>query len=284
VSSQAASHDPPIRAAYGLRLVGVDGAGFLEPAGDRPWPEVRVLQSRGKPNPVGEWWLNFGGRQACLEVPGGLLRLHRATSVMTVRSERPLPEDLFVHPWLTAGAGMFARWHGREAFHGGAFVAPSGEAWAVFAPKEGGKSTLLGWLAQSRHGVISDDLLVIDGDHALAGPRCVDLRPGTGAALGLDDLQSARGSARDRLVLAPVPAEVPLAGIVYLTWSDGLDVRTVPLDERIPRLRRHNAFQRLPAGESALLRLAALPTLELRRPRRIEAVGASGEALLAATT
>jgi hypothetical protein len=264
--------------------VGVDGAGFLEPANGQPWPEVRVLQSRDRPDPTGEWWLSFGGNRACFRLPGGLLRLNRWHSVMSVRSEHPLPDDVFVHPWLATAGATFARWLGREAFHGGAFVAPSGSAWAVLAPKEGGKSTMLAWLAAHGHGIVSDDLLVIDGEEALAGPRCVDLRPGVAETLGLVGLDTARLERRRRIAVPSVPGALPLAGVVHLAWSNSVEVVPVPVDERIARWRAENSFRELPAGESALLRLAALPTLELRRPRDFDAIDASGEALLAATS
>jgi hypothetical protein len=270
--------------AYGLRLVGVDGGGFLEPADGQPWPEVHVLQSRDQPDPTGEWWLSFGGNRACFRLPGGLLRLNRWHSVMSVRSEHPVPHDVFVHPWLATAGATFARWLGREAFHGGGFVARSGKAWAVLAPKEGGKSTMLGWLAARGHGVVSDDLLVIEGEDVLAGPRCVDLRPGTAEVLGLESVDTEREERRRRIAVDPVPAAIPLAGVVHLAWSDSVEVVPVPVDERIARLRAQNTFKELPAGESALLRLATLPTLELRRPRDFDSIDASGEALLAATS
>jgi len=229
----------------------------------------------------GEWHHGFGGRRACFPMAEGLLRLERARSTMTMRTERPLDDDRLVHPWVTWGAAMFARWHGREAFHGGAFVS-GGRAWAVLADKEGGKSTLLARLALDGVGIVSDDLLVIDDADVFAGPRCVDLRLGTAERLGARELPLAREDRR-RLHLEPVADRLPLAGVVHLAWSDTPAVREVPLSDRIARLRPHNGFGVLPPGPSGLLSLAALPTLELSRPRDLGRVSASADLLLAAT-
>src|SRR4051794_10538170 len=209
------------------------------------------------------------------------MRLERATARLTLRSERPIPEDELVHPWLTPGAALFARWHGREAFHGGAFVAGD-RAGAGFAGEGGGKSTVLAWLVTHGPGVVSGALGGIGADCVFAGPRCVDLRPGTAEALGMSGLSLARAASRRRVVLEPVPAALPLAGLVYLAWGDEVEVASVSLAERIPRLREQNGFADAPAGEAALLDLAVLPTLELRRPHSFHALGESAEALLAA--
>lgn len=270
---------PPARAVYGLRLVGADGAGMLPHARDEPWPEVRVEYANGDAD--GEWHLGFGARRACFRLPEGLLRLEREHARMTVRTEFPLPEDKLVHPWITSGAAMFGRWHGRDAFHGGGFVAGDG-AWAVLATQAGGKSTLLACLARNGQGVVSDDLLVLEHGHVFAGARCVDLRPGTAKAIGAPGLSPTRGSTRRRLTLAPVPGCLPLHGVVHLAWGDQIAVVPVPLSDRIVRLRAHNGFGAAPASPSGLLELAGLPTLELRRPRNIDALGGGVEALLAA--
>jgi hypothetical protein len=277
---RSGSHETP-KSVFGLRIHGVDGGGLLPPAHDNGWPDVTIEHSLGPSAPSGEWRLGFGGRRACLPLPGGLLRLERERARMTVRSETPLPEDQLVHPWLTSGAAMFARWHGREALHGGAVVI-GGEAWAVLATKTGGKSTLLAWLASRGHGIVSDDLLVIEGLRVFAGPRCLDLRPDMAEALSGDGLRPAREASRRRVVLEPVPDVLTLGGIVHLAWGDGVAAARVPVAERIARLRMQNAFGAAPAGERALLELAALPTVELRRPRVIDSLEAGADALLEA--
>jgi hypothetical protein len=263
---------------YGLRLRGVDGAGLLPGARGESWPLVCVERANGDAD--GDWHLGGGGRRACFRVGEVLVRLERQAARMTVRSARPLAEDQLVHPVLTTGAAMFARWHHRDSFHGGAIVAGGG-AWALFATKEGGKSTLLAWLASHGTGVVSDDMLVIEHAHVFAGPRCVDLRPDTAEAIAARGLDTVRDAARRRLVLEPAPQRLPLRGIVHLAWGDEVALRPVPLADRIALLRAHNAFGALPAWESGLLDLAALPTYELRRPRSFDTLARSAELLLA---
>jgi hypothetical protein len=279
VSSAPASDQSAIRAAYGLRLDGVDGGGYLPAANGEPWPEVRV--EFVDTDDAGDWRFGLGGRRACLPLPGGWVRAEREDARMTLRADEPLTEDLLVHPWLSVGAAVFARWHCRDAFHGGAVVGGDG-AWAVFAPKEGGKSTLLAWLADRGYGIVCDDLLVVEGDDVYPGPRCVDLRPGTPEALGIGGTRPSRGASRLRLPLKPVAARLPLRGVIYLAWGSELSLERVALSERIDRLRGQNAIGVLPAWESGLLRLAALPTFELRRPRDLAALPASADALIGA--
>src|SRR4051812_4402649 len=252
------------RTAYGLRLLGIDGGRLLSPAGDERWPEVRVALTGS--DDTSDWRPGFGGRRACVNLAGGMLRAEREQARITIRTDAPATDEMLVHPWLAAGAAVFARWHCRDAFHGGA-VAVDGQAWAVFAPKEGGKSTLLAHLAARGVPVVSDDLLVLEDGDVYAGARCVDLRPGTAEQLGLPELEAVRRSSRHRLLLGPVPARLPLCGVVHLAWDDELAVVRVPVHERIERLRAQNALGDLPPLEQGLLRLLALPTLELRRPR-----------------
>jgi hypothetical protein len=267
-----------VRAAYGLRLVGLDGGGLLPTAAGEAWPEVRIEQVGSDEG--GGWHLGLGGRRACFSLPGGRLRVERERARMTITTDAPLPEDLLVHPWLTAGAAVFARWHLRDAFHGGAVTVDGRRAWAVFAPKEGGKSTLLAGLAMRGVAVISDDLLVIEDGNVYAGARCVDLREGTAERLGLRELDLVRQSSRERLALGPVPPRLPLSGVAHLAWADELAVVRVPVHDRIERLRAQNALGTLPPLERGLLGLLALPTLELRRPRDLGGFQASIDALL----
>jgi hypothetical protein len=251
---------------------------MLQAADGESWPELRVERRIAPRDSVPR---GFGGLRACFDLPEGRLLLERERAAVTTVTEQPLPEDLLVHPWLTLAGGLWARWLGRDAFHGGAFLAGGG-AWAILAQREQGKSTLLAWLAVHGRPVVSDDLLVIEDEQLFAGPRCVDVRPAASEWLGKLDLPLARGQSRCRLALEPVAAQAPLRGIVHLEWGEELSVAKVPLAQRIERLRPHNNFVGVPAGKATLLRLAALPTFELRRPRRLQELGAGAEALLAA--
>ena len=85
---------------------------------------------------------------------------------------RPTPLECVIAPHLTSAASTIATWTGRVAIHGGAFL-HAGAAWVLLGDKGHGKSTTLGWLATAGVPVITDDLVVCDEGHVLAGPRCV---------------------------------------------------------------------------------------------------------------
>jgi hypothetical protein len=262
---------------YGLRLAGLGDTAALAPANGEAWPEVRVAHRIAPRKSVRR---GFGGRRACFEFDEGRLLLERAKATITTVTEQPLPDDQLVHPWLATAAGMWARWLGRDVFHGGAFELDGG-AWAVLGGQQGGKSTLLARLALDGRTVVADDALVIEDAHVFAGPRCVDVRADAASLLApTAESRAARGGSRQRLALGAAPARLPLRGIVHLAWGNDVALARVPLDGRIERLREHNAFHSLPAEQRTLLELAALPTFELRRPRDFGRLGHSAEALI----
>ena len=152
----------------------------------------------------------------------------------------------------------------------------SAGAWALIGPKMAGKSTLLAALSIAGTSVITDDVLVFARGMAMAGPRCIDLRPdaqhlGIGVAVRPAD-------PRHRLALPPIAAEHPLAGVIHLEWSDG-DSAIEPLDHRdaIRRLLGLRADKGWPRNPARLLDLAALPSLHLRRPKSSSGLKASIE-------
>lgn len=250
----------------------------LAAANGEPWPELRIERRVAPADTVAR---GFGGRRACFSLPQGRLLLERARQTITTVTPKPLPDDALVHPHLTVAGAMWARWLGRDAFHGGA-VAIGGGAWALLAQKEGGKSTLLGQLAGTGHAVVADDMLILDDGQLYAAPRCVDLRPDAADALERNEVELVRDASRRRVPLRDVPLHMPLHGLVHLEWGERVEVRTVPVAERIERLRPHNNFVGVPARPATLLELAALPHLELRRPRGLDSLEASAEALRAA--
>lgn len=136
-----------------------------------------------------------------------------------------------------------------------------GAAWGLVGTKEAGKSTLVHACHLAGTPILTDDVLVLDGLRAFAGPRCIDLRVPTPGATAV------RGE-RHRVTLPPSAAEVPLAGFVHLAWEDGAArMRRLDPGERLARLadgaRGDDAWR----GDVELLDLAALPGYELRRPR-----------------
>jgi hypothetical protein len=268
----------PPAGAYGLTLLGLERATSLLPAPGPHWPEVRVEQEElaGEPGPsrVTE------ARAELRLLGGGQVDLDRHRRIATFRTPSLLDDDELAHPYLAAVGSYFAGWLGREALHAGAFVAGDG-AWALAGAKEGGKSTTLAWLALAGVPVLTDDILVLDSDTALAGPRCVDLRDESAAALGLAGKATAsRGGERWRLSLPPIEPEVAVRGLVFLAWGEGLELRPLPPADRLLEIaaRRNAHASPEPAG---LLDLARLPAFELRRPRAWDALPEACSRLLA---
>jgi hypothetical protein len=173
-----------------------------------------------------------------------------------------------------------ARWAGRESFHAGAVVADGG-AWVVLGDKESGKSTTLAHLALRGSDVVSDDLLVVDGEDVMAGPRCIDLREVSAAMLGAGDPLGVVGMReRWRLRLGPVAPHVPLRGWIVLAWGDEVGVDALRGAERMLALLPFRSVQLTPGVPQHLVDLSSLPTLRLRRPRRWDALDAAADRLL----
>lgn len=221
-----------------------------------------------------------------------VIRLSAGGWVTASRDERravftmpvtPSPEAL-IHPHLAAVAVVQAHWNGWQSFHAGAFVADDG-VWGLLGEKEAGKSSMLASLALAGVPVVCDDVLVVSGRTAFAGPRSIDLRAGaaerlqTGVPLGVIGERE-----RWRLPLAPIPAELPFRGWVRLGWGVDVDVRATEGADRLRALLPHRGLRVAPARPEQLIGLAALPVLELRRPREWGSHQRAMDALLRAVT
>ena len=266
------------RGAYGLRIVGLrKAARLLLPAGSA-WPRLRVVVEQGHAAEC-EGMVD-DERAVVLFQNGGMLEVDRrsARAVYTLPQD-PTPDEL-VHPYLAPAAAAMARWHGRETFHAGAFVVGSG-VWGVLAEREGGKSSTLASMALDGVAIVCDDVLVLEANVAYAGPRAIDLRGQAARALGVGEPLGVVGSReRWRLALDDVEIELPLRGWVFLTWGDALAFESVPAGERLRRLAGQRAVALPPTDPGVLLRLAALPGFELRRPRRWSSIAPAVELLL----
>src|SRR5207237_858464 len=160
-----------------------------------------------------------------------------------------------------------AQWYGRESLHGGG-IAFAGAAWGVLGERHEGKSTLLAAAAARGLDVLADDVLVVEGEAAFAGPRTVDLRPDAAEALGLgEDLGVAGARPRWRLELEPVAPSLPLAGWVFAAWSEETVLARLSPSETLVRLLRHRGLRLPPTDPAAFVQLSALPAWEFRRPR-----------------
>lgn len=201
------------------------------------------------------------------------------TSVFTM--PRPPSDAQLAHPYLAATAAIAARWHGWQSFHAGGFVV-GGRVWGVLGERELGKSTLLAALAARGAPIVSDDVLVVHDGKVMAGPRCIDLREKSATALRTGNNIGVVGSReRWRIRLAAVEPELPLAGWITLAWGPDIVIDNVAPAERFPRLLDNLAVVLDPPDPPALLALASLPMLTLRRPRRLDALSANVESLFA---
>jgi hypothetical protein len=265
---------------YGFRLAGLRGAAELLVEVPTGWPalELRHAPTDGEPPTLD----TIGPDRAVLALQRGWVELDRRAGSITFRlPDRPPDRDL-VHPYLGGPAAVAARWSGRDSFHAGAVVVGGG-AWAVLGDKEAGKSSTLAWLALNGHPVLADDLLVVDGGAALAGPRCIDLRGEPASRLGVGEpLGEVGARERWRLQLDPVPAQVPLRGFVTLAWDDEPVVERLRGAERLLALLPGRTVRLEPTRPAEMVDLSSLPVWRLRRPRRWDALPEAAARLLEA--
>ena len=262
------SYPPNVQVGcYGFRLQGLDGARPLLGAVLSHWPELRVRRAGtgGRATPaLGTVGPHFA------ELPlqsGGWVDLDRTARSATFHLAHEPADGELVHPFLAVAAAVAARWAGRESFHAGAIVVDSG-AYAVLGDKESGKSSTLAWLALQGHTVLTDDLLVLDGLDALAGPRCVDLRANSAARLGVGEPMGVVGvRERWRLALGPAPPAAPLRGWITLGWADEVRVDRARGPERLLSLLGHRSVRIAPSAPEVLVELSSLPVWQLRRPQ-----------------
>lgn len=262
---------------YGLRVRGLDAAAALMVAAEPGWPELAV--ERARPLGAAPDGDVVGPDRATLPLAGGGW-MELAPGRVTFHVEQERSDGDLLHPYLAPAAAIVARWAGQECFHAGAIQAGGG-AWGVLGDKEDGKSTLLAWLALRGHAVMSDDLLVLDGGSAMAGPRCIDLRGEAAARLGAGEPLGVVGAReRWRVALGAVPSSAPLRGWVLLGWAPEIRVERVRGHARLLALPPHRSVQLAPPDPAALLALSSLPVLRFSRPRRWESLRDGAERLL----
>lgn len=267
------------RGAYGLRLLGLASSEPLVAVGDAlRWPSVTITRTT-IPGFGGPARIDSGS--AVVEMLDGdraVIDRHARTATYLAADERL--DGRLVHPFLTAVGTMFAWWQGHHAFHGGGFIAGGG-AWGVLGAREAGKSSLLAALSMAGRSIVSDDLLVIAGGRALAGPRSIDLREGVAAALGLESPpETVRGGQRFRILHGSIAPEALMRGWIFPSWGADLQMRRMSPRERLTRLSAHSCVPSL--RSQTLMDLIALPAYELIRPRDWTSLGASVERVIAA--
>jgi len=191
--------------------------------------------------------------------------------------------DEIVHPCLASVAAVMAYWCEWESFHAGAVVL-EGRLWALVGARGSGKTTTLAALAMDGHQIIADDMLVVRGATALAGPRILDLRAETAHALGIgSDLGIVGSRPRWRLRTGHVTSEQPLCGWVFLDWGRRLEIELLGAAERLTRLLPNRGIRFQARDPAGLLDLAGLPGFVLYRPRGLDGLEATVSLLAAAT-
>lgn len=283
------SERPPPRQAgrgvYGFKVAGLDEAALLGPA-DAGWPRLSVIRTAPEDDPgsttrpAGTVLLD-DERAAIWLADGDRIEVERATLTVRFVTRRRVDDEHVVHPYLALPAAIASRWIGRQGLHGGAFC-HSGRAWALLASKEGGKSSTLARLLRRGHRILSDDLLVVDGGHVFAGPRCVDLRADAAAVLGGEDLGVVGGRVRWRLHAGEAPASMPLAGLVFLEWGEQVLIEPMDAEARLTGLVANRVVYPGPDESAAYLDLVSLPAWRLVRPRNLDALDRVNAQLLEA--
>jgi hypothetical protein len=255
---------------YGFRLQGVPEASGLLVEAPEDWPNVQIERTHDGSRPASE--LVTADEASVWLAGGGFAELDRSRLTARMAVPEGTTDAALVHPFLAPVALVMAWWLGRLSFHGGGVIADGG-VWGVLGDKMAGKSTLLAALALAGMEVLTDDVLVINGEAALAGPRSIDLRADAARRLGIGEPLGRIGAReRWRVALEPVEAELPLRGWITLGWGDGPAVQPVRGRDRLSALLPHQGVRLSAPDPAALVRASALPHWRLVRSRDWEAL------------
>lgn len=272
--------------AYGLHLPDLGDADGLLGEAPLEWPEWRVQVKVRSPESLAaeaEPLDTLTGNWARLNLfRGGWMHVDREASRTTLHLDhRPHPGHL-LHPYFSLSAGVTAFWRRGIAFHAAGLVGNG--AWGVLGRQGSGKSSTVAAWADAGFGVLTDDVLVVSEERALAGPRCIDLRTDLGEQHPAAEPQG-RVGARDRwrVTAAPVEPAMPMRGFFTLAWADEIELRPIPLEDRLRILFSSLTLRVPPLAPAAFQRVTALPMWELRRPRDFSQMPAVVERLAAAT-
>ena len=280
-SLHAAAVADGARGAYGIRIAGVADAEPMLVVAQPEWPGLRIVSELADP-PVADEIVGEGHAVLRLKT-GGRLTLDRERGVARYSIPRRLTADELVHPFLAPAAAVVSHWAGRLSFHAGAFVSDGG-VWAVVGDRAAGKSSTLAWLALAGHDVLADDVLVLDGTTAFAGPRAIDLREETADRFAIGTALGVVGSRpRWRVTLPQLAARLPFRGWMFLAWSDRITVRRLGAAECMRRLVENLTLRVSAANPERLLELATLPAWELERPRDWDRLEEGAQSLLGLT-
>jgi len=255
------------RGAYGFRLRGIRAEASQLVSAPAHWPKIDLrVRVTATPFPRAER-LDFATAHLRTR-SGASIFVDRTTQQATIALTEAPSTSALVHPHLATVAAVTSYWCGRDCFHAGAFVVDDG-VWGLLGEKGSGKSSTLAAMAGSGIQVVCDDLLVLAGSTAFAGPRSIDLRRDAAQRLLAGEPLGLVGEReRWRVPLEPILAELPFRGWVTLRWGRGITVRPVRGSARLCELFAHRALQVAPRDPLAMIELSSLPLLEFTRPRR----------------
>jgi hypothetical protein len=198
--------------------------------------------------------------------------LHVERSPPAIRFDlptKPVPGSL-IHPLLTVGIAVLARWRGDVTMHAGAFETSAG-AWGIMGSRNAGKSAMLAMLSERGQPTLADDLLTIQDSAIWAGPDCVDLRPDTAKRFPKARyLGVVGGRPRFRLSTPPSRPRAPMRGFFVIDWSEGSSIKVEPLapKERLEWIYRQEYIPLVGYSDpSQMVPLIALPAWRITRPR-----------------
>jgi hypothetical protein len=256
------------RGAYGFRVRGIPADESQLVNAPAHWPSIELSVRVSTATQPAADYLDEDTAHLRLR-SGGSLFVDRATERATFSLPAPPGAAALLHPHLAAAAVVASYWRRRNSFHAGAFVVDDG-VWGLLGDKGSGKSSTLGSLVRVGVPVFCDDVLILDRELALAGPRSVDLRGDAARQLDAGEPLGVIGEReRWRLALSPVKPELPLRGWIALRWASRMRVREMRGSERLGELLCHGAL-RLGSGPpdpGSLIELSSLPILEFSRPR-----------------
>lgn len=253
---------------YGLHLTGLGDVSRYVGAPLPGSPKLAIRQQLGQAPEDAESRL-FDDRAIIPLIENGLLEVFREPAVASFTMPRTLSDDELLHPWLVPAAATVSAWHGRRVMHGG-LVSNGTKAVAIVGDKEGGKSTLLAWLAfEAGLSVMCDDLVVLDGERVFAGPACIDLRPGSVPHLPeVVGSTLVRDGTRLRVPLPKTPPVAEFMGVIVLEWSEHTAMPGVPPGERLTHVLPHALVEGIPSGVAGVLGFAQYRMWRLMRPKR----------------
>jgi hypothetical protein len=267
----------PLCGAYGLCIEGklfedevnpsyLVGAEANWPKWEMDWEPLVSSDPEDSHSPsLGLTWTPNRAVQAAQ--PSGHITIDRVTARTTLHLSKAPSGAALVHPYLSTTGMVAGHWLGRAPFHAGAFQF-DGRAWGVLGGREMGKSSLLMHLHRSNFPILTDDLLVLHGDTAYTGPRCLDLRQSAAEHFQAGEYLGMLGTReRWRVTLPSAPSATPFGGWILLGWAEEPVLQVPSPSFRLSALASHRALTAPDATTDWLVDLLRFPMVVFGRPQ-----------------